>query len=185
MDVMLFLLFFAIFATVLLQVATRFVPTMVFPWTDEIIRLSFMWMICLAAPLAIRHNEFAQVDMLFQFVSFRTRLALELLCIILVTIFCFVAGYTALPMIQVGQRMTSVAMQLPMSYFFGAIPMCFFLAGISGVFKSYERLLDVLDPQRVIDKKSAEEQALKKHIREIETSLEQDGVSLRGKEVDA
>lgn len=181
LNIFLFLLFSVIFFAVLLQVVSRFIPDFFVMWPEDVIRLSFLWMIALAAPLAIKYDELPKVDMIFNFVSLRTKLVLELINIILVTAFCFIAGYTALPMLQVGRRAMSVALQLPLYYFFLTIPVCFFLGFAAGILKSYDRLLDVITPQRYIDRKQAEEDEIKKFVKVVESSLEADGVSLSGK----
>ena len=176
----LFLLFGAIFVTVMIQVITRFMPTVILPWTADVVRLNFMWVIALGAPMAVKYGEFARVDVIFTVLPLRGKLILELLSMIVITIFCFIAGYTALPMIQVGQRMTSVALQMPMSYFFAAIPVCFILAGISGAFRIVPLLQDVINPERVLARERAEKEKLMQQIKEIETVLQKDNAKVGG-----
>ena len=179
-NICLFLLFGAIFVTVMIEVVTRFMPSVILPWTADVVRLNFMWVIALGAPLAIKYGEFARVDVLFAILPLRGRLILELFSTVVISIFCFIAGYTALPMIQVGQRMTSVALQIPMSYFFAAIPICFILAGISGVFRTIPQCKDVLNPQRVLDREKEAQEKLLKELKEIETVLQKDNAETGG-----
>lgn len=180
LDGVLFLLFAAIFFTVLLQVVARFMPTVILPWTEEIVRIGFVWIIGVGAPLAIKYNEFARVDVILQIVPLRWRLILELFSMFMVSIFCFIAGYTALPMIAVGAIMTTVALQLPMYVMFIAIPVCLFLAGVAGIFKSVEIFLDILNPTRVEIRHKAAAEALAEETRKLEKLLEAEGASLSG-----
>jgi TRAP-type C4-dicarboxylate transport system permease small subunit len=183
-DVILFVLFSITFFTVLIQVVSRFIPSMAAPWTEEITRLSFVYIICFGAPLAIKYNEYARVDIFFNIVPLRARLFLECFSITLVTAFCLVVGVTSFPLVELGKRQLSVYMQIPMYFAFAAVTFCFLFCFAAGVFRTFEAVRDFVNPDMVLQReKEAVEALQKKNEEEAElirtTALKSDGGDVR------
>jgi TRAP-type C4-dicarboxylate transport system permease small subunit len=165
-DVILFILFSITFFTVLIQVVSRFIPSLVVPWTEEVTRLSFVYIICFGAPLAIKYNEYARVDILFNVVPLRVRLFLECFSTVIVTAFCLVVGITSFPLVELGKRQLSVYMQIPMYFAFASITFCFFFSFVAGVFRTIDTICDFVHPDRVLRREKEAAEALQKENEE-------------------
>jgi TRAP-type C4-dicarboxylate transport system permease small subunit len=161
-DVILFALFSVTFITVLIQVVSRFIPSVVVPWTEEITRLSFLYTICFGAPLAIKYNEYARVDILFGILPLKARLLLECFSAIIITAFCLVVGITSFPLVKLGKRQFSLYMQIPMYFAFAAVTLCFLFSFAAGVFRTFEVLRDFVEPDRAARREEEAAEALRK-----------------------
>jgi TRAP-type C4-dicarboxylate transport system permease small subunit len=142
-------MFSVTFFTVMIQIISRFIPSLIVPWTEEITRMSFIFTICFGAPLAIKYGEYARVDLIFNFVPLRVRLLLECISIILIAAMCLIVGYSSIPMIELGGRQLSIYLRIPMYFTFAAIPLSFIMSFISSVFKTAEAFKDFFNPQEV------------------------------------
>jgi len=127
--------FFITFLTVMVQIISRFIPSMIVPWTEEITRLSFMYTICFGAPLGIRHLEFAKVDSFIENFPQKTKCLSYCIIEVLIFVFCVVFAYTGMEMIQLGLKQVSIYLGWPMYIVYSAIPVCFFLCCIMTIDK--------------------------------------------------
>lgn len=129
------LTFFVTFVIVMIQIISRFIPSMIVPWTEELTRMSFMYTICFGAPLGIRHLEFAKVDGINERLPLKLKYLSYAVIEFLILIFCAVVSYRGLEMAYKGQNQLSVYMRLPMYIFYVTVPVCFFLCAIMTIEK--------------------------------------------------
>lgn len=173
LNILLALMFFAMFIVVMLQVVTRYIAFVSLPWTEELTRLAFVYIIALGAPLAIKYDDYAKVDLLVELFPLKARLFTELIVSILILFFSLYVAYTSWDMIALGMRQKSVYLRIPMYYAYFALPLCFALTTLASVFKVYERAKDFMDPQRVIDRELEEERRNREENAEHEKLIEE------------
>ena len=177
LNTLLFLMFAVMFFVVLLQVFGRFIPGLTVPWTEELTRLSFVYMIALGAPLAIKYDDFARVDIVLEMLPLRGKLFLELIISVGVLAFGIFVGYQSLDLIILGARQTSVYLRIPMYFSYFSIPLCYLLTFAAAIFNVIERCKDFRDPQRVIQRQTEEaEQNRKDNEAEAEAIRESSAI---------
>lgn len=157
LNILLATMFLWMFLIVMLQVITRYIAFITLPWTEELTRLAFVYIIALGAPLAIKYDDYAKVDLLVELLPLKSRLLLELIVSILILLFALYMSYVSWDLIKLGTRLKSVYLRIPMYFAYFSIPLCFVLTTVASVFKVYERANDYLEPQRVIDRKLEED----------------------------
>lgn len=127
-----------LFALVSTNVILRFFPVFSIGWFDEIVELSFAWMVFTAAAVLWRYRQHPQIDFL-EFLLDGTRFkpllltAIELVNIAFLTVFTYYSGMLTLtaaatsPIFQIPRKLFYVAM--PTAGIYMAIVSLFFLVG--------------------------------------------------------
>lgn len=119
-----FLSFSALIITVLLQVFTRFLfPAKSFVWTEEASRIFFIYSIAFAAPLAMKNQEFVNVDIILNALPKRTRKVLELSIHIINIVLFSIVFFQAIKFAKLGIGQTLPTMRIPAYYAFSSIAM--------------------------------------------------------------
>lgn len=102
------------------------------PWSEELARYCFIWMVCLGTSYAVKLDKLTKVDMLAGRLHGRAERIVVLLVHGAVLAFSLVIVYfgtkSALTMLRFGQ--TSPALHIPKGYIYLAAPVGFGLAGI-------------------------------------------------------
>lgn len=124
-----FLSFTAMIITVLLQVFTRaFFPDESFVWTEEASRFFFIYAIAFAAPLAMKNQEYVNVDIILDALTTNTKRILKLAIHTITVIFFSIVFIQAIKFTKLGIGQTSPSMSIPMYInFFSTIIMTIFI----------------------------------------------------------
>lgn len=110
-----------------LQVVCRFVFKSSLPWSEELLRFSFIWLTYFAASLGLMKGSHSSVDVLLDRLPKKVRSVFCVLIEILATVFVVVIFCCAIQLIsmQVQTRQLSAAMRLPMYVPYGGILISF------------------------------------------------------------
>ncbi|RRK33982.1 TRAP transporter small permease [Schaedlerella arabinosiphila] len=103
--------------SVLLQILNRYVIVKVsdlsFPWTEELSRYSMIWLCYLALPIVYREGSMAQLDLIFDRLGRKGKMALYILTRILCLIFIVIAVYFGIHVVRTRIMFTSSMLHAP------------------------------------------------------------------------
>lgn len=135
----------AVMITVIfVQVITRYVFFYSLPWSEELSRYLFVWMIFLGVNLAVRDDLQIRIDVLDHYVHGRGKKALRIFQHVCSFAIAMILIYSSFKMVENGFRQTSPAMQIPMAFVYLGIPVgtaftCIeFLCKIVGIIRGEE-----------------------------------------------
>ena len=126
-----------IFGVTFLAVIFRYLLKSPLPWSQDVIRLAFTYMIYFGAAYCVKDNSHLNVDVLLSALQPRTRKICEIIInIVLLGLFCFLVtfGFT---FAQLGSIQTTSYLMLPMTYYYLGIP----LAAVCMAFYVVENIL--------------------------------------------
>lgn len=126
-----------IFGVTFLAVIFRYLLKSPLPWSQDVIRLAFTYMIYFGAAYCVKDNSHLNVDVLLSALQPRTRKICEIIInIVLLGFFCFLVtfGFT---FAQLGSIQTTSYLMLPMTYYYLGIP----LAAVCMAFYVIENIL--------------------------------------------
>lgn len=112
-------------AAILIQVLGRYLPTIfVFSidWTEESARYAQVWLIFLAAGLAMKERMHVGVDLLMQFLSPGARRIIVAASSLACLAFIWVTIQHSARLLAVGKMQTSPSLGLPLFYVYLALP---------------------------------------------------------------
>ncbi|MCF4101096.1 TRAP transporter small permease [Gillisia sp. M10.2A] len=130
--------------SVLWGVVSRYIFANQSSWTDELARFMLIWVSILGAAYISGKNEHIAIDLLPQSLSIRTKLKLEILCAIIISVFVFVVfliGGSRYVYISFKLGQASAALFLPMGYVYLVMP-------IAGVIVIYYKIFDAIHANR-------------------------------------
>lgn len=110
------------FATLCLQVFSRFVFQIPVTWTEELSRYLMIWIAFIGASLAVRHQQLIRIEVILSFLPRGMQVAVQLAAALVTLVFCAVVFYYGLELIEVVKIQTSPALHVPMSIPYSAIP---------------------------------------------------------------
>lgn len=119
--------------SVFLQVLNRYIIVKVsdfsFPWTEELARYSMIWLCYLALPIVYREGSMAQLDLIFDRLGRKGKMALYILTRILCLAFIAVAVYYGIYIVQTRMMFKSSILRAP-GYTLYSAPVfgCIFMA---------------------------------------------------------
>lgn len=103
--------------SVFLQVLNRYIIVKIsdfsFPWTEELARYSMIWLCYLALPIVYREGSMAQLDLIFDRLGKRGKMALYILTRILCLAFIVVAVYYGIYIVQTRMMFKSSILRAP------------------------------------------------------------------------
>ncbi len=106
------------------QVVVRYTVGNAVFWAEELARYAMVWIVYLGAIVAVRQKAHTRIDF---FVNLLPR-KMERYAAVLVDLICIaflaIIIHASLPILTIGMTMKSIAMQLPMIYVYGALPLC-------------------------------------------------------------
>lgn len=140
LSVLTVLMFFGVFAAVMTQIITRYMPIS-FTWTEELSRMLFVAAVCFCGPVAYRDHEFVIVDILIDQLPNGIRKYVELLIHIAIIILFVVILKFGITLTTNGHRQLMPTLGVPMSYAYGLIPFsaaCFIYYAILNVVKTFK-----------------------------------------------
>ncbi|QDI92106.1 TRAP transporter small permease [Salicibibacter halophilus] len=116
------LLFASLLIVVIIQIMDRYLPYSAV-WTEELSRYLFVYAISFAAPLAIRKNEFIQVDLLINSLSEKWKRLYQSVIYLLVAAFSSVLFIEGIRFYQLGEEFAAPALDIPMNYVYASVPL--------------------------------------------------------------
>lgn len=103
--------------SVFLQVLNRYIIVKIsdfsFPWTDEVSRFSMIWLCYIALPIVYREGSMAQLDLIFDRLGKKGKMALYILTRILCLAFIGVAVYFGIHIVQTRMTYKSSILRAP------------------------------------------------------------------------
>lgn len=103
--------------SVLLQVLNRYIIVKIsnfsFPWTEELARYSMIWLCYLTLPIVYREGSMAQLDLVFDRLGKKGKMALYILTRILCLTFIAVAVYFGIYIVQTRIMFKSSILRAP------------------------------------------------------------------------
>ena len=105
------------FGSVLLQVINRYIIVKIsdvsFPWTEEMARYSMIWLCYIFLPIVYREGAMAQLDLIYERVGKKGRLALYVITRILCLVFIALAVYHGVHIVETRMRFKSSILRAP------------------------------------------------------------------------
>lgn len=119
-----------------MQVITRFILKSPIAWGQDIIRLSFIYLVFWGGAFCVREKEHLNIDILLTSISVKARKVLELIInIVLVLFFVFII-YFGFRFAQSGSTQQAPYLPIPMSVYYMSLP-------TAGTFMLYYQLREV------------------------------------------
>lgn len=115
-------LFVILLGVVVLQIVLRYLPFS-FIWTEELTRYLFVYTIAVAAPLALRRDEFVKVDLFFRILSAKNKKIYESAIHILILIFSIFLLVEGIRFFALGTLFSSPTVGVLMSYIYASVPL--------------------------------------------------------------
>ena len=126
--------------SIVIQVIARYVFNSPTAWSEELARLSFIWLAVLVFPIGIRTGSHIGFDMFKVYIgtlSKKAELILEIIRYVLVTITLIIFAYNGFLILPAGARQLTPALSIKFSYVYSVVP----IAMIFGIFCELERFL--------------------------------------------
>jgi TRAP-type C4-dicarboxylate transport system permease small subunit len=132
-----------VFVILGLQIVTRFVLRDPLFWTEEAARYAFVWIVALGAAQCVTSRSHIAMDIVPSMLPERARLVLRLVLDIMVLIALVALVYYGAFGTMRAHRVMSVAIGVPESWLYGALPVCgmFMTVRLVAVMASNFRLL--------------------------------------------
>ncbi|MFS0749381.1 TRAP transporter small permease [Oceanobacillus sp. 1P07AA] len=144
------LLFAALLLVVIIQILSRYFPYD-FIWTEELSRYLFVYSIVIAAPLALRKQEFIRVDMLIELLPKHVRRIYESVIAVLILLFSVVLFIYGFNLVTLGIDFYAPTLGFSMAYTYAAIPLLAVLLMVYSV-------VYIVDQFRNVSQENEEEQ---------------------------
>ncbi|MCD7992153.1 MAG: TRAP transporter small permease [Clostridia bacterium] len=122
-----FLALMVVFTT--LQIVGRYLFSTPFPWTEEMTRYMFVWMVFISIGYAVKTGEHIRITFVRSLLRPSLRLYLDIVCNILCfgfSVICMIEGYKLLSIIRQGGQ-TAVSLPIPMWLLYLVMPLGFLL----------------------------------------------------------
>jgi TRAP-type C4-dicarboxylate transport system permease small subunit len=113
-------------------------------WTEEYSRIALVYAAALGAGWALRTGDMVNVDIVIAFLDRRARLALELVVMAVIIVFCALQISPAMRFITIGAMQTSAALEWNMGLVHAAV----LLAPITIALAAVERILLIVTGKR-------------------------------------
>jgi TRAP-type transport system small permease protein len=130
--------------TVALQVFSRTFMAEAPVWTEEYSRIALVYAAALGAGWALRTGDMVNVDLLIALLGPRARLALEVVVMLIIIVFCAVQISPAMRFVTIGTMQTSPALEWNMGLVHAAV----LLAPITIALAAFERILLIFAGKR-------------------------------------
>jgi TRAP-type transport system small permease protein len=127
-------------AVVCLNIVSRYFFGYSFSWSEEAARYMMVWMTMIGAAMAIRKWSHFRLEFVEHKVSSRARLVLRRIDLFVALAIGLLLVWQGLVWLPLTNHQLATALQLPMSWFYAALP----VAGMLIVLFSFEGLLDGL-----------------------------------------
>lgn len=104
------------------QVIFRYVVLSPLPWSEELARYCFVWIVFLGGAIGLSRGAHLGVDLLIKLLPVKLQRTIETLSSVCIVIFAVVVINASLPVLQMNMYQRSPALGLQMSWVYAAIP---------------------------------------------------------------
>lgn len=118
---------FVMTGSVLLQVISRYILPVPFPWTEELSRLTFVWFAFLGATMTLVNNGHLGVDYLFRKCNEKTKWVFEIITWVVIIAFSLLMLYSGISIVQIVAKQKTAIFRISLAYSYLAIPAAGFL----------------------------------------------------------
>lgn len=118
----------AMLVMILAQVIFRYVLNDSLTWTEELAKFSMVWVACLVAPWAYRHNLNVSIDLFAESLPRTMRHLSDIIISLLIIAISWIFLLESIAFWQGGWTITASSMPIKLAYFYSCIPFAF--AGI-------------------------------------------------------
>lgn len=108
--------------SVVIQIATRYIPMVTIGWTEELARLTFIWFCFISAAMTLSRRGHLTIDYLYVKMGKRSRHLLDVFAWVVVTVFSSSIAVYGARLVRMMSLQRSPMLQLPLSYFYAAVP---------------------------------------------------------------
>lgn len=109
-------------AVTLAQVVFRYVIAAPLPWSEELARYCFVWIVFLGGAIGLSRGVHLGVDLLVNAMPAPVRRGMDVLTNVLIAAFAVTVIYASLPVLNMNMFQRSPALGVPMTYIYIAIP---------------------------------------------------------------
>lgn len=127
---------------IFIQIIARYVFFYSLPWSEELSRYFFVWVVFLGVNLAIRDNLEIRIDFIDNFVKGLLEKFLKLIQILAALVASAALVYSGMMLLKNGFRATSPSMQITMAYIYICIPVGMALTFIQLCIKLKDLFID-------------------------------------------
>ena len=106
----------------LAQVIFRYVIAEPLPWSEELARYCFVWIVFLGGAVGLSRGIHLGVDLIVNAMPAATRRAMDALTSTLIAIFAAIVIYASLPVLNMNMFQRSPALGVQMTYIYMSIP---------------------------------------------------------------
>jgi TRAP-type C4-dicarboxylate transport system permease small subunit len=110
------------------QVVFRYVIGFSIPWTEEVCRYAFIWLVFVAMVIAIRRGEHATIQLVVERFKGKPRMVLFFITLLLTLIFLTVCGFYGIKMIDLARIQSSAALGISLGFVYLSLPVGCLLA---------------------------------------------------------
>lgn len=132
----------------MLQVITRFIFSNPIAWGQDIIRLSFVYLVFWGGAYCVMKKEHLNIDILLTSVSEKTRRLIEIIINIVLLFFFVFIIYFGFIFMQSGVSQNAPYLAIPMSIYYLALP-------TSGILMFYYQILIIIEQFRDLKRNGA------------------------------
>lgn len=136
----------AIMVIVFIQTFTRFVIFHSLPWSEELSRYLFVFIIMIGLNVAIRDDMLIRIDLIDYAIKGKAAMILKILRLLVGLVVSAVISHNATSLFTVGMIQKSPAMQIPMITMYAVICVGYLLAAVSMLFKLVEAFQELAKP---------------------------------------
>ena len=122
LDAVLVVMMIIMGSSIVIQVFSRYVLNRPTSWSEEIARYFFVWITMVGSAVVLRRRGHIDVSVLVDRLPNRLRLAVALLSDLAVLFFLGILCWAGIGITQVAHRQLSAATEVPMSFFYSALP---------------------------------------------------------------
>ena len=124
----------------LAQVVFRYVLSAPLPWSEELARYCFVWIVFLGAAIGLERGFHLGVDLFVNLLPPRFQIGLDVLTSVLIAIFAAAVIYASFPVISMNLLQRSPALGVQMAWIYLAIPISMVLIGLISISRVLETL---------------------------------------------
>lgn len=106
----------------LAQVVFRYLVGAPLPWSEELARYCFVWIVFLGGSIGLARGIHLGVDLFVNALPVPIRRGVDALTSVLIAVFAATVIYASLPVLDINMFQRSPALGLQMSYIYAAIP---------------------------------------------------------------
>lgn len=138
----------AMMCVIVVQVFTRYVIFYSLPWSEELSRYLFVFIVVCGINIAVSREKLIKIDAVQNsFKSLRVRLGFDIMHAIVGLVACILIAIYCTDLFPVGRVQKSPAMRIPMIIMYGTVFTGYVISSVALFFKLIEKLKAFFDPK--------------------------------------